>query len=140
MYSINVILSFAGQNKNRYLIGYLIWRVLIGLHKEISLHFQIPGHTRCLIDAGFACFKRTYRYIYYHFVTQNIFVQVDPAILSLNNPLFIYNFTNTYFYVYSLDIQENFVNNQKFVCVRITKNTYTNTLLLCQHSFCLLQI
>ncbi|XP_053390400.1 uncharacterized protein LOC128553294 [Mercenaria mercenaria] len=37
---------------------------MTGLHKEIELHMQIPGHSRCLIDAGFANFKRLYRVVY----------------------------------------------------------------------------
>ena len=51
-----------GQNKNRFLLGYVLWRVKTGRHKDDALHFQIPVHTRCLIDAGFANFKRLYRY------------------------------------------------------------------------------
>ncbi|XP_056016262.1 uncharacterized protein LOC125677744 [Ostrea edulis] len=50
-----------GQNKNRYVIGYLLWRVLIGLHRAIELHMQIPGHTKCQVDAGFAQIKKKYR-------------------------------------------------------------------------------
>ncbi|XP_060569232.1 uncharacterized protein LOC132727678 [Ruditapes philippinarum] len=34
---------------------------MTGLHKRIDLHMQIPGHSRCLVDAGFANFKRLYR-------------------------------------------------------------------------------
>ncbi|XP_056002594.1 uncharacterized protein LOC130049247 isoform X2 [Ostrea edulis] len=50
-----------GQNKNRYVIGYLLWRVMIGLHRAIELHMQIPGHTKCQVDAGFAQIKKKYR-------------------------------------------------------------------------------
>lgn len=50
-----------GQNKNRYIIGYLLWRVMTGRHEEIELMMQIPGHTRCLIDGGFALVKKLYR-------------------------------------------------------------------------------
>ncbi|XP_056003731.1 uncharacterized protein LOC125678765 [Ostrea edulis] len=50
-----------GQNKNRYVIGYLLWRVMIGLYRAIELHMQIPGHTKCQVDAGFAQIKKKYR-------------------------------------------------------------------------------
>ena len=58
---INSITSFTGQNKNMYVMAYLAWRVMIGLHQEICLMMQIAGHARCLIDSGFAHIKRRYR-------------------------------------------------------------------------------
>ncbi|KAK3109177.1 hypothetical protein FSP39_024721 [Pinctada imbricata] len=51
----------AGENKNRYVLGYLSWRTLIGLHKKITLSMQVPYHGRCLVDAGFGHIKRLYR-------------------------------------------------------------------------------
>ena len=53
---------FPGQNKNRYVMGYLAWRVMTGLNKEITYMMQVPGHGRCLVDAGFAHLKQKYRY------------------------------------------------------------------------------
>ncbi|XP_062571245.1 uncharacterized protein LOC134233284 [Saccostrea cucullata] len=50
-----------GQNKNRYTIGYLLWRVMVGLHWAIELNMQVPGHTKCQVDAGFAQIKKKYR-------------------------------------------------------------------------------
>ncbi|XP_056013929.1 uncharacterized protein LOC125667802 [Ostrea edulis] len=50
----------AGENKNRYVLGYLSWRTLLGLHKDITLSTQVPYHGRCLVDAGFANIKRLY--------------------------------------------------------------------------------
>lgn len=44
----------AGQNKNRYVMAYFCWRVMVRLHREVTVRFQIPGHTKCLVDAGFA--------------------------------------------------------------------------------------
>ena len=35
-------------------MAYLAWRVLTGRHRQITINFQVPGHTRCLVDAGFA--------------------------------------------------------------------------------------
>ena len=34
---------------------------MIGLHRAIDLHMQIPGHTKCQVDAGFAQIKKNYR-------------------------------------------------------------------------------
>ncbi|VDI03217.1 Hypothetical predicted protein [Mytilus galloprovincialis] len=50
-----------GQNKNKYVIAYFCWRVMAKLHSTIYYMMQIPGHARCLIDAGFAHSKRLYR-------------------------------------------------------------------------------
>ena len=36
----------SGQNKNRHVIAYLMWRVLTGRHKQITLSFLIVGHTK----------------------------------------------------------------------------------------------
>ena len=51
-----------GQNKNRYVIGYLAWRVIAGLHKHITLSFMRVGHTRCMVDGNFGLIKRVYRH------------------------------------------------------------------------------
>lgn len=50
-----------GQNKNRYMIYYLNWRVLTGLHDEITLSFLPVGHTKFFPDAGFGMLKRKFR-------------------------------------------------------------------------------
>lgn len=39
-----------GQNKNQYVIGYFMWRVMTKQHNRIEFKMQIPGHARCLID------------------------------------------------------------------------------------------
>ncbi|XP_061178380.1 uncharacterized protein LOC133187022 [Saccostrea echinata] len=51
----------AGQNKNKFLIAYFAWRVITGLHHQITYLMQVVGHTRCLIDAGFARAKKLFR-------------------------------------------------------------------------------
>ena len=33
-----------GQNKNNTMVGYLMWHVLSGLHKNVTLSFMITGH------------------------------------------------------------------------------------------------
>ncbi|XP_052274560.1 uncharacterized protein LOC127874348 [Dreissena polymorpha] len=50
-----------GQNKNKFFVGYLMWRVMTGKHRKIEYQMQIPGHARCLVDSGFAHIKLKYR-------------------------------------------------------------------------------
>ncbi|XP_053377451.1 uncharacterized protein LOC128547883 [Mercenaria mercenaria] len=50
-----------GQNKNRYLLGYLMWRILTGRQDSIEYLMQVPGHAKCLVDAGFGHLKKLYR-------------------------------------------------------------------------------
>ena len=49
------------QNKNRYIVGYFVWRVLTGRHHTIILSFMQVGHTRCIVDENFGLIKRLYR-------------------------------------------------------------------------------
>jgi len=51
----------SGQNKNRFLMCYLMWRVLTGLHTEIKIIFLPVGHTKYLPDWCFGLFKQQYR-------------------------------------------------------------------------------
>lgn len=46
-YTIDLIVSI-GQNKNRYVLAYFCWRILLGLHKQITYMMQIPEHARYL--------------------------------------------------------------------------------------------
>lgn len=39
----------------------MAWRVITGLHHQIAYLMQVVGHTRCLIDAGFARAKKLFR-------------------------------------------------------------------------------
>ena len=50
-----------GQNKNRFMMFYLTWRVLVGLHKEITISFLMVGHTKFSPDWCFGLFKQMYR-------------------------------------------------------------------------------
>ena len=50
-----------GQNKNRTIVAYLCWRVLMGLHQQIELSFMLTGHTRCLVDGCFGLLKKRFR-------------------------------------------------------------------------------
>jgi len=60
-FKLNKPIILLGQNKNRYVLAYLAWRVMTGLNVEIKYYMQIPGHARCLIDAGFGRIKTLYR-------------------------------------------------------------------------------
>jgi len=50
-----------GQNKNQYIMSYLMWRILTGLHKEIRISFLPVGHTKFAPDWCFGLFKHHYR-------------------------------------------------------------------------------
>ena len=46
-----------GQNKNKSVLAYFMWRTLVGLNEEITLSFMRVGHTRCMVDACFGLKK-----------------------------------------------------------------------------------
>ncbi len=50
-----------GQNKNKSVLAYFMWRTLVGLNEEIQLSFMRVGHTRCIVDACFGLLKKRYR-------------------------------------------------------------------------------
>ena len=50
-----------GQNKNNYVLWYLMWRVLTGRHSEVTLSFLVVGHTKFAPDWCFGLFKQLYR-------------------------------------------------------------------------------
>ena len=49
-----------GQNKNRLMIYYLMWRVMTGFHKEIILSFLLVGRTKFAPDWCFGLFKQLF--------------------------------------------------------------------------------
>ena len=51
----------SGQNKNRYVMQYLAWRVLAGLNERIEISFMIVGHTKFAPDWCFGLFKQRFR-------------------------------------------------------------------------------
>ena len=61
-----------GQNKNNALLQYLMYRVLSGKHKSITLSFMLVGHTKFSPDGYFGLIKKKYRrskvYTYDHLV------------------------------------------------------------------------
>lgn len=58
---VRACISVSGQNKNQFVIGYFMWRVMTGRHTQLEYLMQVPGHARCLVDGGFASLKRLYR-------------------------------------------------------------------------------
>lgn len=47
-----------GQNKNKYVLFYIIWRALMGFEDEVQLCFLIVGHTKNVCDGFFGHVKR----------------------------------------------------------------------------------
>lgn len=50
-----------GQNKNNAVIQYLMYRVMTGRHKSVTLSFMLVGHTKFSPDAYFGLIKMRYR-------------------------------------------------------------------------------
>ncbi|XP_052267081.1 uncharacterized protein LOC127868930 [Dreissena polymorpha] len=53
--------NFCGQNKNNIVIWYLLWRVLVGLHRIITLSFMLIRHTKFTPDWHFGILKLKWR-------------------------------------------------------------------------------
>ncbi len=51
----------SGQNKNRFVLWYMLWRCMSGLHQSIQMHFMVVGHTKFAPDWCFGLFKQRYR-------------------------------------------------------------------------------
>ena len=51
----------SGQNKNRFMMQYLMWRILVGLNEEIKISFLLVGHTKFAPDWCFGLFKQLFR-------------------------------------------------------------------------------
>lgn len=47
-----------GQNKNRYVLWYLVWLCWVGIEDVVELHFLIAGHTKNVCDGAFGHIKR----------------------------------------------------------------------------------
>ena len=50
-----------GQNKNRFVMAYLCWRVMHARSEKMQLSFMRVGHTRCSVDAKFGRLKQQFR-------------------------------------------------------------------------------
>ena len=51
----------SGQNKNRFLMFYMMYRILCGLHDDIKISFLPVGHTKFSPDWCFGLLKRHFR-------------------------------------------------------------------------------
>lgn len=59
-----IIVIFRGQNKNNYVLQYLMWRVALNKHKQIEYNFMIAGHTKFAPDQHFGTFKKRFAVSY----------------------------------------------------------------------------
>jgi len=50
-----------GQNKNKFMLWYLCWRVICNLHQSVTLNFMISGHTKFAPDWCFGLLKQRFR-------------------------------------------------------------------------------
>lgn len=50
-----------GQNKNRFVLFFLIWLVLSGVYDDVELYFMIAGHTKNICDGSFGNVKQNFR-------------------------------------------------------------------------------
>ena len=50
-----------GQNKNRTVVAFMCWLVVTKRLKEVTLNFEIPGHTKNQCDAAFGTAKQSMR-------------------------------------------------------------------------------
>jgi hypothetical protein len=80
-----------GQNKNNALLQYLMYRVLSGKHKSITLSFMLVGHTKFSPDGYFGLIKKKYRrskvYTYDHGASKK-------ALKSIKNNVVIFLMDN----------------------------------------------
>lgn len=47
-----------GQNKNKFMLWFFLWRVTVQLEDEITLNFLVAGHTKNRCDGAFGFVKR----------------------------------------------------------------------------------
>ena len=71
-----------GQNKNRSVLAYCTWRVIVGLNVTIQLDFMRVGHTRCFVEAGFGLLKQKYRKVDVNTVDQLCKVIDESALIN----------------------------------------------------------
>lgn len=85
-----------GQNKNRFLMYYLMWRVMAGLHTEITISFLLVGHTKFAPDWCFGLMKQCFRRMKIgdlddiaNCVSQSSTVNVSQLVGSLDGTTFV---------------------------------------------------
>ena len=75
-----------GQNKNSIMVQYLLWRVMTGLHTEITLSFMVPGHTKFSPDWCFGLLKKRYRRTKVGGLTDLVTVVNESAAVNVAQP------------------------------------------------------
>ena len=80
-----------GQNKNNFVMQYLVWRCLTGHHLSCSIHFMIPGHTRFSPDQYFGLIKRKFRKTPVSSIVQLRDVVLNSSESGLNQVQLAYN-------------------------------------------------
>ena len=85
-----------GQNKNRYMMYYLMWRVLTGQYKEVTISFLPVGHTKFVPDWCFGLLKQRFcrtkigdLYDIANFVSLSSSVNVPQLVGSLDGTTFV---------------------------------------------------
>ena len=75
----------SGQNKNKFLMWYMMWRVIHGLHDKISVNFMISGHTKFAPDWSFGLLKQNCRRMEVHCL-DDMARAVSESAETLNRP------------------------------------------------------
>ena len=79
----------AGQNKNSYVMWYLLWRVLTGRHASITMSFLLTGHTKFSCDWCFGLMKRTFRRTKVDCLVDTVKVLTDSSTAGVNVPCLV---------------------------------------------------
>ena len=75
--------NWGGQNKNATMVQYLLWRVMTGLHEQITLSFMIPGHTKFSPNWCFSLLKKKYRRTKVGGLTDLVSVVVESSVVNV---------------------------------------------------------
>lgn len=76
----------SGQNKNKFMMWYLTWRVMHGYHQEITLNFLLTGHTKFAPDWCFGLVKQQFRKTRVCSITELQQVVRDSTVTGVNVP------------------------------------------------------
>lgn len=74
----------SGQNKNRFVLWYLAWRVMRGLHTNITVNFMPPGHTKFAPDWCFGLLKKKFRHAEVHCLDDLCHVVENSTLRGIN--------------------------------------------------------
>jgi hypothetical protein len=103
-----------GQNKNKTLLWYLMWRVMTGLHDSITYSFMIPGHTKFSPDGFFGLFKHKLRHSDVNCVDDiaEVVKQSSPAGHNLPQLVFNGNEQKVHFYQWTRFLGKYFADTK----------------------------